>query len=871
MINVKQINCNGATFVDKYHATAVFSKNSTLTAGIVRNRSIGVNIYKTILSFNLSDLKPDIVESATLYLFVENIQYTDTSFKNIGICGNYEHVNTKTLNWNTFPMEGSTEMLRLTIPKNSNGAYIKINITAIMKELAKYDVNYNFIFAPINITSNMIVKFASFNTKNPPYIRLELNDDDSFRQIKKDTSSIDKGPDEMIKITHQAPNRIEDDKYINKKDIISNKEVDTEHEDNMPETNMRRYDSFTNYTNSNNRELDIPTLFTEISDTLEHQSELLNNIKNSDKGSIYQNMFVDINNKFESFNNEFSNLRQEISLKSSTKDIDLTNAMIIKLSQKLDMQSSVINSISDLTSENCTIDDVQKINETVMKLSDNMESLYSVLNEIKEISSASSTSEEIKSLNSLVTLLLNTLDMQGAELSNLQESLQNNADKSDLININSILAELDTKFENTNSLLDNIKTDINKTCSSQDLMQTNDFINNLSENLISIHDSVNVINKITSNIPTTDNLQTVIDSITDVKNIINQEQSKINNLQENLTNILSKEDINGTNTLIVNLNKAIDVQNNTFNSLKNSFSNFMDDMNSRYDSFSSMQKMIDTVNTDIKTAIKDISVSIPNLESIQNKMNDVITVKDLESINNFITSIQKDHEAQMSILFSVKSELVNEIKKNSDMISALNKIVSQNISSCDIQDMVNKALNSSLSKQNELISNINENISKIHNNNDWSSVNENIINVMQLLDNNSLKIKSSNSTNETYYKSISDSLEKLNNKLSNFENLNSKLDLFENSSVVLSQNFLDLNREIVKLKSIVLPISEDLNLLKSDFNAFKDTVLNSQHSSTESVDNTQEINLINDRLSLLSENLQKIMDIISSITIEPLN
>lgn len=880
MINVKQINCNGAAFVDKYHATAVFSKSSSLTAGIIRNRSIGINIYKTILSFNLSDLKPDIIENASLYLFVENIQYTGTSFENIGICGNYEHVNTKALNWHTFPIQGSTEMLRLTIPKNSNGSYIKINITAIMKELSKYDVNYNFIFGPINITSNMIVKFASFNTKNPPYLRLELNDDDSFHQIKKDTNSIDNGPyemnekpndEEMNKISHQAQNRIEDDKYINKKDILSNTEDDTEHEDNMPEKNMRKYDSFTNYTNTNNRELDIPTLFTEISDTLEHQSELLNNIKNSDKGSIYHNMFTDINNKFESFNNEFSNLHQEISLKSSVKDIDLTNAMIIKLSQKLDMQSSVINSISNLTSENCTIEDVQKVNETVMKLSDNIESLYSVLNEIKEISSASSTSEEITSLNSLVTLLLNTLDMQSAELSNLQESLQNNSDKSDLNNINSILAELNTKFENTNSLLDNIQTDINKTCSSEDLMQTNDFINNLSENLISLHDSVNIINEITTNIPTTDNMQTVIDSITDVKNIIDQEQSNISSLQENFKNIIFKEDINNTNTLIVNLNKAIDVQNNTFNSLNSSFSDFMDDMNSRYDSFSSMQKMMYTINTDINTAIKDMSVSIPKLESIQSKMNDVITVKDLESINNFITSIQKDHEAQMSVLFSVKSELVNEIKKNSDTISALNKIVSQNISPCDVQDIVNKALNSSLSKQNELISNINENISKIHNDNYLSSVNENIINMMQLLDNNSLKIKSSNSTNETYYKSISDSLEKLNSKLSNFENLNSKLDLFENSSVVLSQNFLDLNREIVKLKSIVLPISENLNLLKSDFNAFKDTILNSHHSATESVDNTQEINLINNRLSLLDENLQKIMDIISSITIEPLN
>ena len=102
---------------------------------------------------------------------------------------------------------------------------------------------------------------------------------------------------------------------------------------------------------------------------------------------------------------------------------------------------------------------------------------------------------------------------------------------------------------------------------------------------------------------------------------------------------ISKEDINGTNTLIVNLNKAIDVQNNTFNSLNSSFSNFMDDMNSRYDSFSSMQKMMDTINTDIKTtSIKQPQSSCPFRDSKQKIFglgyNLLVFVYDKQDYNN---------------------------------------------------------------------------------------------------------------------------------------------------------------------------------------------------------------------------------------------
>ena len=133
MINTIQVNCTSSTFVDKYHSIANFSKSNIITAGIVHNRTIGTNIYKSILNFKLSELKPDMINAAFLFLFVENISYNGSSLSSIGICGNYEHTNAKDLNWSTFPQGGSTEMLHLTLPKNSTGSYIKINVTAILK------------------------------------------------------------------------------------------------------------------------------------------------------------------------------------------------------------------------------------------------------------------------------------------------------------------------------------------------------------------------------------------------------------------------------------------------------------------------------------------------------------------------------------------------------------------------------------------------------------------------------------------------------------------------------------------------------------------------------------------------------------------
>ena len=559
MSNINQINCTKATYIDKNHPTSNFSKSPSLVAGIINNRSIGLNIYKMILNFKISDITPEIIKSAYLFIFVKNIKFFSADFNVIGICGNYENVNIDSVNWNTFPKECFTELINIGLPKNSDGSYIKVNITSIIKDLSKYDINYNVIFSPISVNSNIIVKFASCYSDNPPYIKLEMNE-----EVKKKTSSNDK----KVKIdslqdsmddsnTNETQHKSQDTTNTSYRNIKSDNIIS--HEENIktndlikvkdiPKINFKPSprDSF----KDNETLPNISELFTEISNALNYQSEFLSRLKNSNNTAHYDNMFSSITYKIENLYEEFSAIQQELTLKSSTKDIDLTNTIISKISQKIDLQNSALNSIQHLVSNNCSTQDLDETNNIINTLVHNLESLTSIIDEIKELSISTSTSEEIKDL---------------------------------------------------------------------------------------------------------------------------------------------------------------------------------------------------------------------------------------------MLSVQKSNELYLDALSSYRCDLMDEIKNNSNTLS--------NVST----------------------------------------------------------------SNETYYKSISSSLEKLDERLSNFEN----------TSVILSQNFQNLNQEISKLKGIISPIYDNLNLLKSDINTLKDTVINL--NSEDSYDNAAKINHINERLNFLAENIEKIRDIISSITIEPLN
>ena len=878
MIEINQINCNEATYVDKRYSSTNFSKGSTLVTGIITNRSSVLNIYKVILNFTMPDIKPDMVKSAYLFLFVENIKFYGSSYEGIGICGNYEHSNIGSLNWNTFPNEGFTEMLHLTLPKNSNGSYVKINITAIIKDLSKYDINYNLIFAPVSANSNIIIKFCSCYSNNPPYIKLELtkennaedhyNDDNELKDTLKyiDNNSKKDGIQYIKSDSGDTVNY----------NAVSNNDFPGSNDDSIPkddkseESNENSFNTGYRSLNIHNEKvLDIPTLFTEILTTLTYQSELLDKLKNSNSTDIYDNMFSSISDEIQKFSEEFSVMQQDLYTKSAERDIELTDTIVEKISQKIDLQNSVLDSIKNSTSKSCSIDDLNKTNDIIVTLSNNLESLYSVINEIKEISSAKSSSEEITALNSLVTLIVSTLDMQSSEISSIKESTDNIATKNDINTVSASVTDINANFNNVSSSLDNLRELLMSTCSLQDLKETNSSISDLSDNIDSLYELLDSIKEFNSKIPTTDNINAINDLIVDLKNTFDTESSNIETIQRNIANVLSKDDIENTNNLIMNLNEEITQQGRSLDAVIALLSNLMQNTVS-LDTF---QETMKNTTGDINKLIDNMTLSIQNLEVINNKIDNAAKSEDIESLKNTIDLAKKDNESQLSALNSHNSDLMDEIKKSSSLLLSLKNTESSKLTRNDIEEIVTEVVKSSLLSQNEILTDIGDNLSNICSTDNFSSINETLINVTQLLNNSNLKYEYVENTNETYYKSISDSLEDLNNKLSHFENLNSKLDLFQNNSVVLSQNFLDLNHEIKTLKGIVIPISESLDSLKLDFNNLKDTITNSNSvkKDTSNSDNTAKLNHINEKLSILENNLQKVIDIISSITIEPLN
>lgn len=802
MVNTIKINCSEAAYVDKYHSYVNFSKSSNLIAGIINNRNLGVNLYKTILNFKLSDITPDSVKSAYIFIFVENMKYSGNTPSNIGICGNYEHIDIPVLNWTSFPNEGSTEILNLSMPRNSTGSYIKINVTSILKELSKFDINYNFIFTPTSVNSSMIIKLGSCNCSNPPYLKLELFEDDPIyehtkREIDDNFSTEEDNldlneKDEMLPGSSDIifQNNISDN--IDAPENNSKNSYDIEYSDDIKkeDINYRNKDMLNVY----DKVLDIPTLFTEVLNTLAYQSELLDNLKIPDNKEDFDNMFSNISGKLNSVNEEILNLYNELSTKSSSKDIVLTNTMIEKLNQKLESQTSIINSIKVITSDNSLTEDIEKTNDLILTLSDNIESLYTILNEIKEISSANSTSEEITALNSIMTLLVSSLEIQNSDISSLKEFIENTCTKTDASDINSSITELNTIFSNQTSLINSINETLGRTCSTDDLNSTNNFISNLSGNIDSLYEIANSIKETALNIPTCENIDDINKLISNIQNTINEQNSQLEDIKYKFTGIISKNDIENTNALIINLNKLIDNNNSNVDELNN-------------------------------------TVSI------------------------------------------LKSDFINQMKDNSSLISSLKDICSKNIEIGNLEELITSSITNSFLSQNSIISSINENFSKLCNSDDVSALKENLIYLQNNLDNSSVEFKSYTKLNESYYKSITQSLEKFDAKLSSFEAINKKLDLFENNSTLLSNNFLDLNKEVEKLKNVVIPVSQNLELLQSDFNELKDTILTSYSAKNDNSvpSDTSEINSINERLNIICENIQKVMDVISTITIEPLD
>lgn len=175
MLDSIKIKFNDTTYVDKSRPNGNFYEEEKLIVGTINNTSPNSNHYKTLLRFHISDLNYDLVDSISLFLFVENIKFTTNKDTNIGISGTVNDSHISSISWNTFPKNSTSKQINLSIPYEAIGKYIKIDISTIIKSLNPYNNIYNLTIESMNFNSNSIVHFASNNSSNPPYIIISNN------------------------------------------------------------------------------------------------------------------------------------------------------------------------------------------------------------------------------------------------------------------------------------------------------------------------------------------------------------------------------------------------------------------------------------------------------------------------------------------------------------------------------------------------------------------------------------------------------------------------------------------------------------------------------------------------------------------------
>lgn len=175
MLDSIKIKFNDTTYVDKSQPNGNFYEEEKLVVGTINNASPNSNHYKTLLRFQTSNLNYDLVDSISLFLFVENIKFTTNKDTNIGISGTVNDSHISSISWNTFPKKSTSKQINLSIPYEAIGKYIKIDISTIIKSLNPYNNIYNLTIESMNFNSNSVVHFASNNSSNPPYIIISNN------------------------------------------------------------------------------------------------------------------------------------------------------------------------------------------------------------------------------------------------------------------------------------------------------------------------------------------------------------------------------------------------------------------------------------------------------------------------------------------------------------------------------------------------------------------------------------------------------------------------------------------------------------------------------------------------------------------------
>jgi hypothetical protein len=367
--------CNTSTYLDKYHSNTNFSSNDSLLVGSINNRSLGNNRYISLLNFQLSELHPNSVKKAYLYLFIQDIKPDYKNSFSFGILGNYSNIDIAAIDWSSLPKKDYTKLLNHIVHGYNIGHYLKINVTSLIRSLPTHNESYNIFLLPQNQDSNSIIKLSSFESKYPPYLDIITYNTDS-------TNNIDLSEELNIETYIEEP--VEENTYDdeetetnNSEDISASKESS-----NVERDSVKDQEDVTL----------INHLLNKVMEILVNQDLKLNSL-NSYSESLGQeinslsNKVADIGDKISSLDENSTNLKQNdietlnINMSSLNNQLLELKALLPNLSVNIENLKETINEFTK--TGKLDFSNLNSISSQLLEVSSNLNSLTKLICSIK--------------------------------------------------------------------------------------------------------------------------------------------------------------------------------------------------------------------------------------------------------------------------------------------------------------------------------------------------------------------------------------------------------------------------------------------------------------------------------------------------------
>ncbi|WP_236898033.1 DNRLRE domain-containing protein [Clostridium beijerinckii] len=366
--------CNTSTYLDKYHSNTNFSSNDSLLVGSINTRSLGNNRYISLLNFQLSELHPNSVKKAYLYLFIQDIKPDYKNSFSFGILGNYSNIDVAAIDWSSLPKKDYTKLLNHIVHGYNIGHYLKINVTSLIRSLATHNESYNIFLLPQNQDSNSIIKLSSFESKYPPYLDIITYNTDS-------TNNIDLSEELNIETYIEEP--VEENTYDdeetetnNSEDISASKESS-----NVERDSVKNQEDVTL----------INHLLNKVVEILVNQELKLNSLNSSNESlseeiSSLSNKLANIDDKISSLDENSTNLKQN-DIETLNINMSSLNNELLELKDLLpNLSINLMNlkeAINDFTkTEKLDFSNLNSVSSQLLELSSNLNSLTKLIGSI---------------------------------------------------------------------------------------------------------------------------------------------------------------------------------------------------------------------------------------------------------------------------------------------------------------------------------------------------------------------------------------------------------------------------------------------------------------------------------------------------------